>query len=400
MSENADRADWLRLVLTPGVGPSTLHALISRYDSPDQVLGKSEAELSRIPKISPKAVKGLLLTGQGKREAEVEAEQALLADRGVRVLLSTDPGFPPLLREIPVPPMLLFARGTPSDPNHPVIAVVGTRRCDSYGLKMTREIVAGLASRGIAIASGLALGVDGAAHRAALAVGGRTWAFLPCGFGSMYPPEHAELAEEIASTGMLFSEFHSRILPHPRCFPVRNRLVSGCACGVLVVQAPMGSGALITARHAMEQNRDVYAVPGRANETPSEGPHRLIQDGAKLVCSAEDILAELRGGVPAKAPSPNPRGAQNPIGAPPDTKPARQRRVVPVQNHPDSTVETKLPEDPIDRRIVLRLEAGRTHIDRLAGDLDLPVRKVSERLLMLEMQGLVRRLPGMSFDLA
>ncbi|MCG3198761.1 MAG: DNA-protecting protein DprA [Candidatus Omnitrophica bacterium] len=400
MSENSARADWLRLVLTPGVGPSTLNALITAFGSPDQVLGKSEAELSRIPKISPKAVKGLLLTGQGKRESEVEAELALLDGKAARILLSSDPDFPPLLREIPVPPRLLFARGRLPDPQGPVIAVVGTRRCDSYGLKMTREIVTALAGKGIVTASGLALGIDGAAHRAALAVGGQSWAFLPCGFGSMYPCEHAELAEEIAGTGGLFTEFHSKIQPHPRCFPVRNRLVSGCARGVLVVQAPMGSGALITARHAMEQNRDVYAVPGRANEPPSEGPHRLIQDGAKLVCSAEDILSELRAFVPARPAS---RHNQPP------------KRVEPVKTgsetsarHPEEALQPpaisspgmRLPDDPIDRRIVLRLEAGRTHIDRLAGDLDLPVRKVSERLLLLEMQGLVRRLPGMSFDLA
>lgn len=396
MTQN-DLRDWMRLVLTPSVGPTTLNALLDRFESPAQVLSAPGTDLESIPLLTPKAIKSLQLTQDGKRESEVEKELAFLEAKRISVITREDPLFPVRLKQIPNPPCLLFYRGTLLERDATAVAVVGTRRCDSYGLKMTREIAGGLAARGITIISGLAHGIDAAAHQAALAVGGRTWAFLPCGFETIYPPEHLELAESIINQGAVLTEYPRVVRPVPRCFPPRNRLVSGCSLGVFLVQAPAKSGAMITARLAMEQNREVFALPGRVTDPASEGPHRLILDGAKLVRNVEDILEEIeapfafqasRGATPAKVSAVAPPNSSRKVKHPPgeSLSPKNSRVRAPI-------------EDPIDQRIVTRLEVGPVHIDRLAGDLDLPVRKVSERLLLLEMQGVVRRNPGMTFDL-
>jgi DNA processing protein len=267
---------------------------------------------------------------------------------------------------------------------------------------MTRKIAGDLVAHGFVILSGLALGIDGAAHQAALNSGGRTWGFLASGFGQMYPPENEGLAEEIVERGAVVSEFTMNEKALRSHFPSRNRLISGASLGVLVVQAPKKSGALITARYAMEQNREVFALPGRVDERASEGPHQLIQDGAKLVHDVEDILEEIGSRV-VPHPKTTCEGAL-----------VTERKTARSAKAPNTRLEKAQPRktesaspgkrfedlEPDDRRIALRLEAGPVHVDRLAADLDLPVRKVSERLLHLEMKGVVLRLPGMSFDLA
>jgi len=406
MLDPSTAADWLRLALTPGIGPANFHVLIEAFQTPSKVLSQKESDLTQIPRLSRTVIRSLLETSEGKREGQVVQEIEFIQSHGITILTRDDAGFPPLLREIPTPPMLLFLRGEilPTDQN--AVAIVGTRRCDSYGLRMTREIAGQLAAAGITIISGLARGIDSAAHSGALAVGGRTMAFLPCGFGSVYPPEHKDLLEEIVQHGAVLTEYPHSVQAIPRCFPPRNRLVSGSSLGVLVVQAPAKSGALITARLAMEQNREVFALPGRVNEETSEGPLRLIQDGAKLIRNAEDILVELQGRLVQRRIQTG-GGPDIPKGSSPRAHRDSSSGMTPqvsISGHTDipgkdKKVREKL-EDPVDRRIVLRLEAGQVHIDRLAADLDLPVGKVSERLLLLEMRGMVRRLPGMSFDLA
>jgi DNA processing protein len=399
MPDSQARADWLRIALTPGIGPALFHSLISKFGSPTSVLGKSETELQSVPKIPPATIKALQATTEGKREAEVQREMEAMEKRGVSLLTVDDPGFPPQLKEIPTPPVLLFLRGSLVPEDKMAVAVVGTRRCDSYGLKMAREIAGDLAGKGVTIVSGLAHGIDAAAHKGALAAGGRTLAFLPCGFETIYPPEHHELAEEVVQHGALITEFTMKVQPIPRCFPPRNRLVSGISLGVLVVQAPAKSGAMITARLAMEQNREVFALPGRVNEIGSEGPHRLILDGAKLVRNAGDVLDELKGHYGANLPTKRP-SARQPAQVQVITPESAGPQKVATQSAASKKTIAAHVEDPLDKRIVLRLEGGSVHIDRLAGDLDVPVRKISERLLLLEMRGIVRRNPGMSFDLA
>ena len=404
MLDSTTAADWLRLSLTPGIGPANFHTLIEAFETPSGVLTQNESCLSQVPRLSKTVIRSLMETAQGKRESQVVQEMEFIHTHGITLLTRDDACFPPLLHEIPTPPMLLFLRGgiLPTDQN--AIALVGTRRCDSYGLRMTREIAGQLAAAGFTIISGLARGIDSAAHSGALAAGGRTIAFLPCGFGSVYPPEHKDLLEEIVQHGAVLTEFPHSVQAIPRCFPPRNRLVSGCSLGVLVVQAPAKSGALITARYAMEQNREVFALPGRVNEEASEGPLRLIQDGAKLVRNAEDILVELRGRITQPGFQALEKKESSPLTIP-YPRPGTSSSMTPsISSHSGAPRDEKKvhekPDDPVDRRIVIRLEAGQVHIDRLAADLDLPVGKVSERLLLLEMRGMVRRLPGMSFDLA
>jgi DNA processing protein len=399
MSSAADKSDWLRIALTPGVGPAVFHQLIARFGSPRGVLEAGESRLKEIPKLPPPMVRALVETAGGRREAEVTQEMEALSRKGVTLITTEDPAFPPLLRDIPNPPVLLFLKGELLPRDEVALAVVGTRRCDSYGLRVTREITGELASRGVTIVSGLAHGIDAAAHQAAMAAGGRTIAFLPCGFETIYPPEHTSLAEEITQSGAVLTEFTYHVRAIPRCFPPRNRLVSGCALGVLLVQAPAKSGAMITVRLALEQNREVFAVPGRVNEMASEGPHRLIIDGAKLVRHAEDILDELRERLEPRGITP-PSRPVTPKPVPRETQDKGERPRQVAESRKADTVPLEELDHPDDRRIVLRLKAGAAHIDRLAGDLDLPVKKLSERLLLLEMKGLVRRLPGMSFDLA
>jgi DNA processing protein len=407
MIDTTERLAWLKLALTPGVGPGALRELCERFGSPGKVLERSEGDLAEIPKLKVTTRRAILKTAEGKRDEAARRELERLSERGVRLLPYLDPEFPSNLSNISASPALLFVKGTllPGDEN--AIGVVGTRRCDSYGLKMTRQIAGELASRGITIVSGLAYGVDAAAHEAALNAGGRTWAFLASGFDRMYPPEHQGLADRIAEQGALLSEFTLDEKPLRNHFPSRNRLISGSTLGVLIVQAPAKSGALITARYAMEQNREVFALPGRVDEPPSEGPNRLIQDGAKLVRNAEDILEELEGRLTVKPHSAkeipsivhatdrqkSSAPPQRQLGSPSLSR--NQKPSTPQRNRPDLK---GLEGD--DRRIVLRLEQGPVHIDRLAADLDIPVRKISERMLFLEMKGIIHRLPGMSFDLA
>lgn len=395
MHAPADLIDWLKLALTPGVGPSSFHQLIAAFASPGAVLGAAESDFERIPKLKRELLREILNTQRGARDEAAKREIDEIESRGIGVLTVNSPEYPSRLREIAAPPQFLFYRGAfRSAEPHP-IAIVGTRRCDSYGLRMTRKIAGELASAGLPIVSGLALGVDSAAHQGALAVGGETWAFLPGGFGCIYPPENLSLADEIAEKGIVLTERTLSAQPIRASFPARNRLVSGVSVGVLVVQAPLKSGALITARLAMEQNREVFALPGRVDEPSSLGPHRLIQDGAKLINSTEDILIELNMLVNG-----TPVSAQKALPKPPPTvrsgSPPTARGPIPSAPYKPDRPE---PTDPIDRKIVLRLEPGPAHIDRISGDLDIPVKTLSERLLLLEMQGIVRRLPGMAFEL-
>ena len=402
MANSIDKIGWLKIALTPGIGPGLFYNLIDRFGDPEGILGRSEAELRTIDRLKTGTIRSLLQTSEGKRDEEANRELEAMEEKGVRAVTIGDPDFPRNLLEIPTPPPLLFVRGSiePEDSN--AIAIVGTRRCDSYGLKMTRMIAADLVAHGIAILSGLALGIDGAAHQAALNSGGRTWGFLASGLGQMYPPENAGLAEEIAERGAVITEFTMKEKALRGHFPSRNRLISGASLGVLVVQAPKKSGALITARYAMEQNREVFALPGRVDERTSEGPHQLIQDGAKLVHDVGDILEEIgsRTAFYRRAACDGVPVAENKPARSAKASKARFEKAEPRKTESASPGRRFEDLEPDDRRIALRLEAGPVHVDRLAADLDLPVRKVSERLLHLEMKGVVLRLPGMSFDLA
>lgn len=369
---------WLRLVLTPEVGAAAIKRLLQAFETPENILAVSQADLERIPRISREAINNLLHTARGGQDKAVELELKIIEKHQLEIILPDDSRFPPLLKQIEDPPVLLFLKGQIVESDQNPLAVVGTRSCDSYGLRMTRDIVGELAARGLTIVSGLAHGIDGAAHRAALSAGGRTIAYLPCGFSTIYPPEHFDLMNEISSQGAVLTEYPSQTKAIPRCFHSRNRLVSGSSLGVFVVQAPIGSGAMITARFALEQNREVFALPGRADERGSEGPHRLIQDGAKLVQSAQDILDELKSRInpgprnAARSPTPRAEKAPQPV--------RKARSKADADPPPGSNPATASPpepdhsslSDPLDILLVKRLKLGQVHIDRLVADLDRP----------------------------
>ncbi|HKW23797.1 MAG TPA: DNA-processing protein DprA, partial [Ktedonobacterales bacterium] len=279
-----------------------------------------------------------------------------------------DPAYPRLLQEIPLPPPVLYVRGTLAPADEWALAIVGTRRASAYGKQMTERLAGELARQAITVVSGLARGIDTAAHQAALAAGGRTIAVLGCGPDLVYPPENAKLAARIVEQGAVITEFPPGTQPEAGNFPARNRLISGLSLGVLVTEAPETSGALITTRFAAEQGRDIFAVPGNVTSRSSVGANRLIQDGAKMVLEVGDILSEL-----------------NLHLAP------RQLELLELRE--------ALPENASEARLLALLDASDEpgHIDDLCRASGLPVAEVSGTLVMLELKGLVRLVGPMTY---
>lgn len=289
-STDATLRQHLLLTLVPGVGPLLRKALLEKFHTPEEVFAASPSQLRSVRGIGPKLCEVICRVG---RDAEVDTELKLCAEHGVRLLCDVLPDYPRILREIPDPPGILYVKGELKSNDAISVGIVGSRHATNYGLAQAEKIAYGLAKAGVTIVSGLARGVDAAAHKGALAAGGRTLAILGSGLLNIYPPEHVALSEEVAKQGALLSESPLNGRPLSGTFPQRNRLISGLSMGVLIIEASLRSGALITARHAMEQGRDVFALPGRVDNRMAKGCHQLIRDGARLVESADDILEEL-----------------------------------------------------------------------------------------------------------
>jgi DNA processing protein len=296
---------------------------------------------------------------------QVEAELARVAAAGAHILTLDDPAFPPALKNIPYPPAFLYVRGELQPADTRAVALVGTRKASYYGLKACRRLARDLAAQGVTLVSGLARGIDTAAHQAALDSGGRTLAVLGCGLDVVYPPENKELYRRIPQQGALVTEFFLGTPPEARNFPIRNRIISGLSRGVVIVEAGAQSGTHITATYALEQGREVFAVPGPIDLPGSVGPHRWIQQGAKLVRDTGDILEEL-------------------VDYPP------------WPQLPEAQEAPPGPEDPITSY----LSSTPLQLDELIRVAGLPAAEVMSRLTMLELQGLVRELPGKFFVLA
>ena len=280
----------LQLHLVPGVGPRMMQLLLEAFGSAERVLRATEAELRSVPGCGPKLARALRAATLGNR-AEQEASRC--EELGARLYVRGQENYPGLLAAIPDAPAILYSHGQLLPQDELSIAIVGSRQCTYYGIAQAEKLAGGLARAGITVVSGLARGIDAAAHRGALAAGGRTLAITATGLETVYPPEHAELASEIATRGAVLTEFKLSQKPLAGLFPQRNRIISGLSLGVIVVEAGRGSGALHTARHAMEQNRDVFAVPGRIDSTASDGSHDLIRDGAALIRGVDDVLEQL-----------------------------------------------------------------------------------------------------------
>ena len=366
---------WLALALTPGLGPTRVRKLIEHFGSPERVFHASltELEATGMQAVSAQS----LATGKSLELAQQECAKA--AEAGAKIISLGDPDYPTRLKEIYDPPVVLFVRGNVEILNKPGIAVVGTRHPTPYGTGMAERLSTDLAAHGLVIISGMARGVDSAAHRGTLAVKGKTVAVFGTGIDVMYPKENTRLAEQIlALGGALISEFPMGTFAAPQNFPIRNRIISGMSAGVLVIEAAEYSGTRITARCALEQNRDVYAVPGNVTNKNSWGPNTLIKQGAKLVATWEDVWEELPTDVQV-ALTPTQDESSRPETA---------------SLFPDETTS------PHERRILALLKPDEsTHIDELVERLEpeLSSSEIFAALFELELNGKVRQLPGKNF---
>ncbi|MGQ9778455.1 MAG: DNA-processing protein DprA [Bacillota bacterium] len=360
---DADLPFWMAINKVPGIGPKRFGLLIRHFGTARAVWEASAAELAAAG-LGPRAVENLLAA---RRRISPEAEAERAVREGVRVLALYLPGYPRLLAKIPAPPPVLFVRGEIRPEDEVAVAVVGTRTPTPSG-RLTAERLAGeLAAQGVTVVSGMARGIDTAAHRGALAAGGRTIAVLGSGIDVVYPPENLRLYEEIAAEGgAVISEFALGTEPLPMNFPARNRVISGLALGVVVIEAASDSGSLITAGHAAEQGREVFAVPGPVELELSRGPNRLIKQGAKLVEGVRDILEEL----------------SLPFLSPAEVATAKE------------TVELSADE----KRVLGVLTHEPRHVDLIVRESGLASAQVNAALVMLVIKGLAREWPGSLFS--
>ncbi|MGA2621145.1 MAG: DNA-processing protein DprA [Thermoguttaceae bacterium] len=359
-----DLLDAVRLGLIEGVGPLTRRKLLARFGSAAAVLAAAPSDLRQIEGVGP-TLAGRIAAAEG---IDAQAEIDLCAQHGIQIITESDPRYPRMLREIHDPPGLLFVQGTLAAADGLAIGIVGTRHATAYGLRQAERLAGSLSRAGLTVVSGLARGIDAVAHRAALEAGGRTLAVLASGVLHVYPPEHNALARQITGCGALLSEQPPRSAPLGGTFPQRNRLISGLALGVIVVEAAERSGALITARHAMEQGRDVFALPGNVESRASRGCHRLIRDGATLIESADDVLEQL--------------------GPLVEAVPRDDGRTV---HHP-----AELTLNDLERQVLDAVRAETTTVDQIVAASGLPVPQVLATLSVLEMKHLIRRLSGTS----
>jgi DNA processing protein len=371
--------DWVELNMTPGIGPRAAAKLLERFGSAEAVYKATRAELEQL-RLPPEAVDTII-----SRELLPRAEAEIFSVKklGGEILLLDDGVYPSPLREIYDPPIVLYVKGAWSDClDRPCVGVVGSRRCSTYGQNAAIMLARDLAQRGVTVVSGFARGIDAAAHRGALEAGGRTVAILGTGIDEVYPRDHKKLAAEILERGgALVSQFPLGTPPVSENFPYRNRIISGLSLGVVVVEAAENSGSLITARLAMEQNREVFAVPGNITSRNSFGTNYLIKGaGAKLVQQWQDIAAELPPQIAATL-LPPPFGDRKK-----EPSIADRLSLVPDGLSPAESSVFKLltPDSP-------------AHVDWLFDKSELPISELTAALLALEMRELVRALPGRCF---
>ena len=358
-----DEIFWLALKNVPHVGNVTFRRLLDHFGTPEKVLSASEQELAAVKGIFP-AVVVSLLQHDGSSWAKEEWER--IQKSCVRLVTLHSPDYPRLLRHLPDPPPFLYVKGELRNTDT-AIAIVGSRQASGYGIATTQKMARELARHGITVVSGMARGVDAAAHRGALMEEGPTIGILGCGIDIAYPRENRALFAEMATRGALVSEFPMKTLPLAENFPRRNRIISGISRGILVVEAAEGSGSLITAQCALEQGRDVYAIPGNIHSANSRGTNRLIKQGAKLVETVEDILEDI----------PRQSGGREPQPLVPRTT-----------------------FSPQEAAVFSLLSTTTLHIDEIVTRSTLTVGEVSAILLRLELNGIISQLPGKHFLLA
>ncbi|MCL4459123.1 MAG: DNA-processing protein DprA [Chloroflexi bacterium] len=350
---------WVGFNLVPGIGPAKLQRLREYFGDLESAWLANASEMERSG-LDARAITSVV---SKRNEGALEKEMEKIEGAGVTVLTWDSPQYPERLRHIYYAPPVLYVKGTIRPEDELSVAVVGTRKATAYGRQVTEEIVGELARSRVTIVSGLARGIDAFAHRVAIEAGGRTLAVLASGVDIIYPSENAKLAQSIVEYGALISEYPLGTRPEARNFPVRNRIISGLTLGTLVVEAGQSSGALITAGFALEQDRDVFAVPGGIFWPKSSGTNSLIQQGAKLVTAARDILEELNLGMAVQQ------------------------------------IEMKelLPENEAESALLALLSTQPVHIDELGRNSGLPMPTVSSTLAMMELKGMVRQIGGMHY---
>lgn len=364
-SGNSELLDALRLHLVAGIGPRHSQLLLDYFGSPTAVLQASIASLQQVDGIGPKIANSIAAAKLG-RDAEQELSDCL--KNHVKLLRRGAVDYPASIERIPDPPLFLYCKGDILPQDELAVAIVGSRHCTMYGKQTAEKLATTLARAGVTIVSGLARGIDAAAHQAAIAAGGRTLAVMATGLANVYPPEHGELADQVTAHGAMLTEFKLTQRPQSGLFPQRNRIISGLSLAVVIVEASRNSGALHTARHAMEQGREVLAVPGRIDSLASEGCHDLIRDGVTLVRHVDDIMAAI--GPLTKPVSANPDDA---------TKVHSLREL--TLNEQERQVINLIGDDP-------------THQDHIIAGSQLEPSRVLSTLTVLEMKRLIRRQPG------
>jgi DNA processing protein len=359
--DHSEHALWLALTRIKGLGCISFKKLASHFADPTQSFSATAAELSAVEGIDRNVVDGLLAFTQWD-EVEQEVERAKQA--GVKIIPFGSGIYPARLRSIADPPPCLYVKGEIRQQDDKAVAVIGTRSASHYGRRVARDLCRGLASLGFTVISGMARGIDGVAHDEALNAGGRSIAVLGSGVDRAYPPEHQKLYHRISENGAVISELPLGAPPLAFNFPARNRLISGLSAGVVVVEATEKSGSLITAAIALEQGREVFAVPGEVGSSRSRGGHRLIRQGAKLVENVDDILEEIAPQLVARHRQP------------------AALRTLPVDAQPET------------RKIFDLLQERSLHIDEVIEASGFSTSRVSQILLELELQGFLKQLPG------
>ena len=374
---SADIEKWLKLIRADGVGPTTFSKLIKHFSSADRALDASVSGLTKVDGIGFKTAERIAVT---RDKFDVTKELKLAEKLGIWIINIEDKRYPPVLKQIYDPPPVLYIKGSLTRQDNLAISIVGTRRCSLYGQEQASRLAHFLSSAGFTIVSGMARGIDTAAHQGALAAKGRTIAVQGCGLANIFPPENKKLFELIAESGACISELPLGYEPLAENFPPRNRIIAGLSLGTIVIEAPLNSGALITARVALDNNREVMAVPGKIDSPLSKGAHRLIKDGAKLVESVEDIMEAL-GYI----------GEQ------------LQSHVSAAAADASEKVETSLFDasqlnlSDNEKTIYDCLDKEPMHTDEIIAETNLPAGSINAGLISLRLKGLIKQLPGNLF---
>ena len=374
---SVDIEKWLKLIRADGLGPTTFSKLIKYFKSADRILGASVSELAKIDGVGYKTAERMAAT---RNKFDTTAELELAEKLGVWLINLDDERYPPVLKRIYDPPPVLYVKGSLTRADNLSISIVGSRLCSHYGREQSSRFAHFLSSAGFTICSGMARGIDTAAHQGALSAGGRTIAVQGCGLANIFPPENNKLFELIAESGACISELPLHFVPLSENFPPRNRIIAGLSLGTIVVEAGLRSGALITARAALENNREVMAVPGKIDSPLSQGAHQLIKQGARLIESVEDVIEAL-GYI----------GEQLEEHVSEAAGQAAERMETPLFD----IQELKLKPD--EKKIYECLNKEPQHIEQIISDTELMPGSVNAGVISLRLKGLIKQLPGSLF---